>query len=409
MIARTNVSQFMLKSRLRWTWMIPLLLVATLLTAPGINVDLIWYDELTSISHAGGVTGPFAPLDVVASIQKHSPKHTPLFFELLAGWAALVGWHHAVLRCLPLYFGLMALAWVYRLGADFMNFRAGILAAAFLGLNVFWLEYFHEIRMYTLQFMLLATLTWSYFFVTRAKSKIRRIHWAGLTLSAALSLYAQPISIFVHIALGFYHLFFVRKTKTWLHVAYSFFLAGLLYLPWLPTTLHSLTAKFDTMYTSMTISHTTTVFVRLLSNGSPFLLAALTLIAVMQLRDRGHRRRVQPFWFLALISVVLLLAANEAFGLIPIRRPRYFFVTWCFLALAIGGALAKFKPPWIAPIFLIAYLMSGINLRTADDYVGYQGTVSVVSIYPPLTDYVAALRGKTQSHDYLLVFPPRAL
>ena len=96
--------------------MIPLLLLATFMAAPGLSADLIWYDELTSISHAGGVTGPLSPLDVIESVSQHSPKHTPLFFELLAGWGALVGWHHVVLRCLPLFFGVVALAWTYRLG-----------------------------------------------------------------------------------------------------------------------------------------------------------------------------------------------------------------------------------------------------------------------------------------------------
>ena len=83
--------------------MLPLLLLVTFMAAQGLNADLIWYDELTSISHAGGVTGPFSPIDVMDSVREHSPKHTPLFFELVAGWGALVGWHHAVLRCLPLF------------------------------------------------------------------------------------------------------------------------------------------------------------------------------------------------------------------------------------------------------------------------------------------------------------------
>ena len=84
--------------------MLPVLLLVTLLAAQGLNADVIWYDELTSIGHAGGLTGPFSPLDVLHSINTHSPKHGPLFFELLAGWGALVGWHHAVLRCLTALF-----------------------------------------------------------------------------------------------------------------------------------------------------------------------------------------------------------------------------------------------------------------------------------------------------------------
>ena len=99
--------------------------------------------------------GPFSIVEVIDSVREHSPKHTPFFFHLVAGWAALVGWHQVVLRILPLFFGIVALAWTYRLGADFIDRWSGILAAAFLGLNVFWLDYLHEIRMYSLQVMLL--------------------------------------------------------------------------------------------------------------------------------------------------------------------------------------------------------------------------------------------------------------
>ena len=182
-----------------WLLMIPVLLVVMLLAAGGLNADLIWYDELTSISHAGGVDGPFSPLDVMNSVREHSPKHTPFFFQLVAGWGALVGWHHVVLRCLPLYFGVIALAWTFRLGADFVNGWSGIWAAAFLGLNVFWLDYLHEIRMYSLQFALIMALAWHYFYLVSRKRPAHWYHWAGLTLSAALCLYAQPFSIFFHV------------------------------------------------------------------------------------------------------------------------------------------------------------------------------------------------------------------
>ena len=103
--------------------MLPVLLLAMILGAPGLNADAIWIDELTTIGHAGGLTGPFSPFDVLESVREISPKHTPLFFELTAAWGALVGWHHAALRVLPLFFGIIALAWIYRIGKDFAGWR----------------------------------------------------------------------------------------------------------------------------------------------------------------------------------------------------------------------------------------------------------------------------------------------
>jgi len=387
-----------------WILMIPLLLLATFMAAQGLGADLIWYDELTSISHAGGVTGPFSPLDVIDSVSQHSPKHTPLFFELLAGWGALVGWHHVALRCLPLFFGVIALAWTFRLGADFVDRWTGLWAAAFLGLNVFWLEYLHEIRMYSLQFMLLMALAWHYFFLIRSGQRARWHHWAGLSLGAAALLYTQPFSIFFLLALGSYHFLIAKPNSTWIKASLAMIVAGLLFLPWLPVTFYGLSAKFDTAYDATTLEQATGIFVRFLSNGSWIVLLAVLAAALFRARQGDSLRRIFPFLWLAVVVLVLLLLTNEAIGLIPLRRSRYFFVTWSMWIMVIGFGLAWFKPRWIAPLILTAYLVSGFALRRADGYLEYQGTVGIVNAYPPLAEYVDALQGKAEAQDYVIGF-----
>ena len=387
---------------LRWALMLPILLLATAIASQGLNADLIWYDELTSIGHAGGSTGPFSPIDVMDAVRERSPKHAPLFFELLSGWSALVGWHHAALRTLSLYFGVISLAWLYRIGADFVDVRTGLWASAFLGLNVFWLDYFHEIRMYPLQGMLVTGMIWHYFYLVRANSPPRWHHWTGLVLSASLSLYAQPYTILVHLSLMIYHLLFVNKSKTWFLVAAGILAAGCAYLPWLPVTLTGLASKFDTAYTAMTLEQTLGVFVRLFSNGNWIILLLLLMSAGLRLYRR--HRPVLPFWTLAILILLCLLIVNESVGLIPVRRARYFFISWGMWAIVIGSGLAWIKRAWVALAILAIYLASGFVLRDADDYIGYQGTVSVVSIYPPMADYVEALRGKTLAHDFVVGF-----
>ena len=383
---------------------VPLLLVITAMAAPGLSADLIWYDELTAISHAGGVTGPFSPIEVIESVRVHSPKHTPFFFGLVAGWGSLVGWHHVVLRIMALYFGVISLAWVFRVGADFVDRWSGIWAAAFLGLNVFWLDYWHELRMYSLQFGLIMALAWHYFYLVSGTRKIRPYHWLGLTLFATLGLYTQPFTIFFHIGLGIYHLLFAKRSGAWYRVALAMVVAGLLYLPWLPVTLTGLTTRFDTAFDAITLDQALGVFVRLLSNGNPLLLIVFFGTAVLALPQRGRSRGSLKFWFMAAAVLALLLAANEAVGLIPLRRSRYFFVTWGMWALVIGSGLAWFKWRWVALVILAVYLHSGMELRRADDYLLHQGTVGIVHAYPPMAEYVEALRGKTQAHDFLVGF-----
>ena len=383
--------------------MLPVLLLVTLLAAQGINADVIWYDELTSIGHAGGLTGPFSPLDVLHSINTHSPKHGPLFFELLAGWGALVGWHHAVLRCLPLFFGVLTVAWVFRIGKDSLGWRAGLWASAFLGLNVFWLEYFHEIRMYTVQSAMLVAMLWHYLHIVQSKSSIRRIHWLGLILTASLSLYAQPFSFFVFLAIGFYHLVIVPKTKRWIHTAVAFLTVGILYLPWLPVTYLGLTTKFDA-WGEMPFEQAVEVFLRLLSNGNWLVILIALVAAALHLRMRENRRASLPFWVLAIVILALMLSVNEAVRLIPLRRSRYFFIVFYPTALIVGSGLAWIKPR-ILPLFIMAvYLASGFVLRGGDDYVSFQGTIRSIQSYPPIHDYVLSLQDVVSDEDFVVGF-----
>ena len=389
--------------RRTWIWMLPVLFLATLLAAQGLNADLIWYDELTTIGHAGGLTGPFTLIEVAQSVSEHSPKHSPLFFELLAGWGALAGWHHAVLRCLPLFFGVLTIAWVFRIGVDILDWQTALWASAFLSMNVFWLEYFHEIRMYTLQAALLAATLWHYLYIVRPRSFIRRHHWVGLILAATLSLYTQPFSIFVFLAIGIYHLFFVPKTKRWLHVALSFLIVGILYLPWLPVTYVGLTTKFDA-WGPMPLDQAIEVFLRLFTNGSWLLILIPFVVAAWQLRDRAFRRAALPFWVLAMVILLLLLSVNEAVRLIPLRRARYFLIAFHLWAFVIAIGLARIKPRWLAACIMAAYLGFGFALRDADDYADFQGTIRVVKNYPPVQAYVESLRDLVFEQDFIVGF-----
>lgn len=392
-------------SRLHWCWLLPVLLLVTGLAAQGLNADVIWYDELTSIGHAGGLTGPFSPRQVLDSVSGTSPKHTPLFFELLAGWGALVGWHHAALRSMTLFFGVLSIAWVYRVGKDAFGWRAGLWASGFLGLNVFWLEYFHEIRMYSLQLMLIMALVWHYLRMINTRSRIKRIHWVGLVMTAVLPLYTQPFTIFVHLSIGIYHLLFARFNRRWRQVALAFAAAACLYLPWLPVTLHGLDTKFDTGGDqAMTLDQTLDTFLRLSGNGHWLLILLPLAIAAVQLRKTRSWQSAKPFWILALLVLLLPLLVNEQIGLIPLRRARYFLLVWGLLAVIVGNALAYVGRWPFALLFLALYLAAGFHLRGEDSYLEYQGTISAVHSYPSMHEYVAALQDIVAPQDFVVGF-----
>ena len=386
----------------RWIWMLPILLLSAGLAAAGLNADAIWYDELSSIGLAGGLTGPYSIPRLLADVSEHAPKHGPAFFMALAGWGGLVGWHQAVLRVLPLFFGLLTLAWTYRIGRDFVNWRCGFWAALFLGVNVFWLDYFHDIKMYTMQAALLTAMLWHYLRLTRT-AKASRICWVGLLVTAALALYTQPFSIFLFLGIGAYHLVFVPQRRRFWQVAAAYIGVGILYLPWLPVTLRGVATKFDT-FDAMPLTQALETVIRLFSNGNWILALIPLCAAILHIRGVKRRGNLMAIWALVLATLLLLLGANEIIGLIPLRRARYFLIVFPLLALVMGSGLAWLRRWQWSALFAILFAASGLALRDGTDYLDYQGTISVVRQYPPLAQYVAALDGRVAAEDYLFGF-----
>lgn len=390
--------------RFYW-WMIPVLLLIAFIGARDLNRDVIWFDELTSIGHAGGVIdGHFSPIQVWETVAQVSPKHAPLFFELLAGWASLTGWHPATLRVLSLFFGVLTIAFMYRLGKDSLSPQVGLIAAALMGTSVFWIEYYHEIRMYTLQMMLIVLLVWLYLRAIDPKRMFRSYHWLAILVTATALLYNQPYSFFVHVMIGIYHLLFVPKNRRWYEITGLFLLVGVLFLPWFPVTFRGVDTEFDTADTAMPLGQAIETFLRLFGNGNIPLLLAILGFSGWQLRDTDIRRKAKPFWILAIIILGILLVVNEVLGLIPLRRARYFFPAWALWSMLLAIGFAYFRRWWIIAGIMVLWLVSGLMLRDAPDYEDYQGTVSAVNFYPPMHRFIPELQKVVHEGDFLLGF-----
>ena len=112
---------------------------------------------------------------------------------------------------------------------------------------------------------------------------------------------------------------FVKRDRVWYQVALAMLIAGLMYLPWLPVTQTGLALKFDTASDAIALDGAILVFVRLFSNGNPLVLVIALAPALYQVCQDQQRRRMLKFWFLSVSVLIVLLAVNEAVGLIPLR------------------------------------------------------------------------------------------
>jgi hypothetical protein len=351
--------------KLTWLWLIPFLLLSFWLGAYGLNRDTIWEDERFSIVDAGGA--PYAlrdPLQIWNGVSNRNPWHAPGYFMLLNGWGRVAGWQPPVLRAFSLFAGMLAIAWTYRLGKDLMASRPALYGAAVMGISVFFVNYLHELRMYTLMALLTAYVIWVYWRVTQ-RPHPRWWHWAGFLAAAVTMLYIHYFATLPLATIGLYHLIFVKKDRRWWRVVGLLALAGVLFLPWLNVMLQGVnlvTENEELNAKALTPLETLERLAFTFSNGSLILFAGLLVLAVFY-RQRG----VWQVWFFALATLALVIMVNLILEVMYIGRLRYLIIMWPLAALVIGMGFAWLSRwRWVAPLALL--LWTGIGFYNNLDW-----------------------------------------
>ncbi|MCX9077264.1 MAG: glycosyltransferase family 39 protein [Candidatus Methanoperedens sp.] len=319
-----------------WLWLLPVLLVTTCLGARRLNADAIWLDEVWSIYNAGGAHfGPLSPWDIWTRNATEDPRNAVGYHLALAGWGALVGWSAFAIRASSLLCGVLAVAWTYRLGRDLASPLAGFSAAVILGTSAFYVFYLHELRAYVLSALLTAMTVWAYWRLITTQKRPAILLQVGFVLGLAGLLYTHYFTVMVIGAIGLYHLQFVRKTSRWWRVIILMGIAGLLFLPWFSALLGGLELTTnDTIlhHRSMDAAQILSNLAYYFSNGVGALLAITLALALTALKAKGARAA----WFIAIVTLALLLVANLRLQVIAPGRERYMLMLWPLLAVVSG-------------------------------------------------------------------------
>jgi len=176
--------------------------------------------------------------------------HPPGYYLLLHYWRALFGQSEFALRSLSAVAGLALVACTYLLGRYLSGEAAG-LAAAFLGaLSPFAIYYSQEARMYALLAALSAVSTYLLLRLLQKPGFFRKTWFLAYILTSGAGLYvhyAFPFVLLVHNSIfGLWWLAVVRRSVyrwRWLALwAGAQVAVVVLYLPWLPTALKSVTS-----------------------------------------------------------------------------------------------------------------------------------------------------------------------
>ena len=376
--------------------LILLLLAMSAVAFAGINADSIWYDEYFSLYYAGAmVDGSSTPMDVANRIIARESGQAPLYFEFLSAWGQLAGWTAFSARMLSLLIGALAVAWIYRLGADMHSTHAGLCAAVIMASSALFNYYLHEIRMYALVVLAVTVVLWLYLRVLHSE----RTRWStvALVLATAAALYTHAFMTVLIAALGVFHLIVAPRTKSWRRVIFLFAIAGVLFLPWALVIVSKIGSKstpsdFDFLRTN---GELLVDLARAASNGYWVFLLLPTLSLKLIRADRG----VLMLWWLGFAFVAALLAVNHNSR--AINQLRYFLHIMPMFALLGGIACAqliRYRKALV--LMLAAWCVSGlVAVPSFGDILHIPGEVIVFHLGYPFEQISEIVKRSSGKND----------
>ena len=313
--------------------------------ATNLKSDPIKTADYNSIKHIGISSWHpmFSISQTINSVAERSSDHAPLYFLLLNVWGQLTGPDLATLRLFSLFFGMIALAFTFRLALSTGGKDAALDAVLLTAFLAYFLYFSLEIRMYSLLPLLTVWVAWAYWRVSISTAKVRRYHWTALLIGSAAIINVHYFGFLILATIGIYHLLFSPKDWHWFKVCVVMIAAGLFFLPWLPVAVHSFMRRSIPDHDVLTLVDAIPAILSVYSNGLfvPWLLVGALLVFRFRRLNDAQRYIVA----IAFILLGTLLLANEFAALIIARRLRYTIVLMLVwnCALAVG---LNFIPKW---------------------------------------------------------------
>lgn len=338
------------------------LMALSLLVRSGSLDTGFWIDEGLSV---GIADRPF--LEIPGTLRQDGSP--PLYYLMLHVWMALVGDSEVATHALSLLLALLCVPagwWAMRPFGP----RAAWTAAILLALNPFLTSYAQEARMYSLV-VLLGTLACGAFLRTIVLDRPTWSPVLGLLLAAML--YTHNWALFFVAACGLTWLLLLmvarqrRRRSLLRRGVIAFGLCGLLYLPWLPTTIFQAIHTGAPWALAPPPGALPQIFERLLGSVAQYLLLLAAGIGLFEIwRRRSHPGVDRGGWWqdeerraagaLAVVLVATMLIAWLASQLSPAWALRYLAVGVAPLLLLAALGLAKAGGVGLAGLALVAVL-----------------------------------------------------
>jgi 4-amino-4-deoxy-L-arabinose transferase-like glycosyltransferase len=406
----------MAQSGKNWWWIILLLLYVAFLGIRGLDMDTLYFDERRTIQHLGDPYAPHTFPEVVESIIRVSPQHTPGYFLIMRLWLPLVGYSQTALRYFSVLMGLLGLAMLYRLGSDHFSPRVGLYAAVLTGTTALYSYYLHEIRMYTLLLLLIAFVFWLYLRLIDDQHRVKRWEWAAFFGGAVALIYTHVFAIFPLFAIGLYHLLGVKKNRRWWQISGALTAAGVIYLPWFSISMAAARDQDEIIEATLTPLDAAGLIPYLFANGSSVLVGVLGVGIVVALFSRHRSAWVSAY--LVIGAFLGLIIVNAFTPIMVAYRARYFLIFWPPLALLFGAGLAQLcrwsllrrwslfrRWPIIGTLVMMVWLITGLHFTTQPEFEFYTNRTRYGEVppYAQISSAIQRLPITPQPTDLLLV------
>ncbi len=198
----------------RRLWLYLILLAAFALRLYRLGLTSLWYDETVSL---------YLARQDLAALTRHTAGdiHPPFYYYLLHGWGGLAGWSEFSSAFLSLFFGVLLIALVYRVGQEWTNRTVAFVAASLVAFSPYNLWYSQEVRMYTLGAALGLVSVWLGVRVLRGQSgpagaqKVESFARRGMTLTVAGYAVAGALGLYTLYYFAFLLVFINLVAAVW--------------------------------------------------------------------------------------------------------------------------------------------------------------------------------------------------
>jgi len=332
-----------------------LLLMVTALGARMLNADIVFVDEYWSIFKSGTPPyGSVAPQEIYRRIIEVDPGGMgALYYFSLGAWGSFLGDAPFVVRLYSLFYGVLAVAGMARLGREMFGAQVGFYGAVVLGLSAFFIDYLHEARAYTQVAFYTVLVAWCYW---RGRSSTAWGWRVGVFASMTALAYSHYVALSVGAVLGVFHLLTFRRSRAWWGMMFALVLAGLAYAPWL-------TVAFGVAERGVASSRADTsmrwyeIAPNLIVTFANANVALWALLAWMGLRLKSLEMRL--IWLWLGVSLLLVILIN---ALIPFMvHLRYLIFLFPPLALWVAVGMRETSKRGV-PIALLLVVWGGAGV-----------------------------------------------